>query len=268
MKFTIGSDPELFLVDADGKFISAVGLCKGTKNAPFEFLKGFKIHNDNVAVEFNIPPASSKEEFINNHIIALKYCRDVAKEHGYKLRIVSDAEFTDDQLNTREAQEFGCNPDFNAWTLEENPSPQAENTRLRSAGGHIHIGFDGDLRAKLQLVRLLDIFVGVPLRMLEPDSRRNQLYGNLGACRDKEYGVEYRTPSNVWLRSTRLMGDVFTMVSNVLLNQHIYGQVAATIDDNIDRFLQDKPFQLMQSAKALEAHNQFYMPELHQNVLY
>ena len=48
----LGSDPELFLVDALGNFKSAVGLIGGSKEKPRPVLNrpGFAVHEDNVAV--------------------------------------------------------------------------------------------------------------------------------------------------------------------------------------------------------------------------
>ena len=66
MNFTIGADPELFLADARGKFISAVGLIGGTKKEPLQvpmYETGFCVQEDNVAAEFNIPPTDNANTF-------------------------------------------------------------------------------------------------------------------------------------------------------------------------------------------------------------
>lgn len=261
----LGSDPELFFVK-DKRFVSAVGKCKGTKMEPFEFDKGFKVHNDNVAVEFNVPPCKDVDEWVANHHKALKFVRDLAKEHGCSLKIVSDAEFPEEELQTDDAKEFGCNPDFNAWLLEDNRSPDAKDTRLRTAGGHVHIGAELTFREKIQVVRLLDIFLGIPLAMKEPKSRRNELYGAPGAMRDKEYGVEYRTLSNYWLRSTSIMVDVYKTVHNIVSRRDELSQVLQRVEEDV-KSLADKTVFREVLTRTINDNADFYIRDIHDHVL-
>jgi hypothetical protein len=105
---------------------------------------------------------------------------------------------------------FGCEPDFNAWTLKPNPRPESEDMFLRSAGGHIHVAFDGNKMEKIELVRVLDYVLGVPCTLADPDRRRQELYGKAGAFRFKKYGIEYRTPSNYWTKSKQWIEFIYT----------------------------------------------------------
>ncbi len=260
---TIGSDPELFLVRGS-KFISAVGKCDGTKEKPFEWQKGFNIHNDNVAMEFNVPPARNREQFVANHHQSLVYCRSIAKKFGCNLKIVGDALFTEEELDTPEAKVFGCDPDFNAWTLSENPPPQSDEPLLRTAGGHIHIGGvpDFTFRDKVELVRTLDLFVGIPLALLEPDSRRNELYGKPGAMRNKPYGVEWRTPSNFWLRKTSTIGGIFNMVYSIVENMDHFIPIMRNVADDLE--LLNSPVKYKKWAqRAIRPDGSLYMGEVH-----
>lgn len=52
---------------------------------------------------------------------------------------------------------------------------------------------------------MMDLFLSVPLVIMEPDSKRKELYGKAGAFRPKPYGLEYRTPSNWYLSDKKLM---------------------------------------------------------------
>jgi len=66
MEITIGADPEFFLLYNDEP-ISVEGKLGGTKRKPKpidEF--GNMYQEDNVAVEFNICPSKTKEEFRQN----------------------------------------------------------------------------------------------------------------------------------------------------------------------------------------------------------
>lgn len=205
----IGADPELFLTNANGKLISAVGLIGGTKAEPRPIPNlpdGFCVQEDNVAVEFNIPPAASSKIFVNSIQSALKYIEDFVGKLNLRMEIVPSAVFAATELNTPAARRFGCEPDFNVWQLKDNPPPRARNKRLRSAGGHGHIAFTED---NIGLGRACDLFVGCPSIMFDPDTRRRLLYGKAGAIRHKNYGIEYRTLSNFWIRRAEWTEMVF-----------------------------------------------------------
>lgn len=213
--YTLGADPELFLKRGP-KFISAIGKIGGTKQDPRRLLGGFCLQEDNVAVEYNIPPCKSPDEFLWSHQLMLKEIEDIASVYDCESALVSSANFDADELADPLAQVFGCDPDYNAWDLEPNAAPQCDDKSLRSAGGHIHIGMDASAstKDKLDLVRCLDMILGVPLAWMDPESKRRALYGKAGACRMKEYGVEYRTPSNVWLRDPELILATANAIQN------------------------------------------------------
>jgi hypothetical protein len=48
------------------------------------------------------------------------------------------------------------------------------------------------------VVRKMDLFLSVPLVLMDDGFQRKAIYGKAGAFRKKPYGVEYRTPSNWW----------------------------------------------------------------------
>ena len=206
----IGADPELFLKDKHGIFISSVGLIGGTKHQPRCIRDdGCAVQEDNVAVEFNIPPASTVAQFIESVTFNLSYLTEEVRAKGLSLAIEASAEFSEDQLQTPAAKVFGCDPDFNAWTKNYNSKPFSKNKALRSAGGHVHIGFDGEDLDPFNVARAFDVFVVTPSILLDEDTRRRELYGKAGACRIKDYGVECRALSNFWLKSEELMSWVY-----------------------------------------------------------
>lgn len=103
---------------------------------------------------------------------------------------------------------LGCNPSLNIyeeWAITVDPLTY----RKRSAGGHLHFGLN-QLNAHKNfytdrggIVPYLDIFVGNTLVMLDRDpgaAERRENYGRAGEYREPEHGLEYRTPSNFWLR--------------------------------------------------------------------
>jgi hypothetical protein len=196
----LGCDPEIFLVNEAGKFISSVGLIGGSKDAPLPIdADGNAVQEDNVAVEFNTPPCSSKEMFIENIRKNKVWLTEKAHSLGLSISIVPSAVFEGDQLQTEGAQTFGCEPDYNAWQDGRvNPRPISSNKNLRSCGGHIHVELP-EWVDKCLIVRWMDVYIGCLMLEFDDDTQRRNLYGKAGAFRPKPYGVEYRTASNRWI---------------------------------------------------------------------
>lgn len=213
--FTIGADPELFFRGKSGNLVSVIGKLGGSKDAPLPISEdGHAILEDNVAAEFNIPPSDNAEDFVRHLCFTLDHLKQRASELGLEFaENVASASFPESELATPAAFVFGCEPDFNAWTEKINPKPRASDPNLRSCGGHIHIGTDLD---PIQVVRACDLFISVPALFIDKDARRRELYGKAGAFRFKEYGVEYRTPSNFWIWDESLMKWVYSQVGKAL----------------------------------------------------
>lgn len=215
---TLGSDPELFFM-RDGSPFPACGKLGGTKEYPRELGCGF-VQEDNVMAEFNTPVVPvytefARDQWLEVHESMLSSLSQVASATGMEIdRIRSSYEFEGSMLDFfgYQARQFGCDPDFNAYTLDVNPTPNSESN-LRTCAGHIHLGYDctGELEDKARLVQYLDHYLGRYCVSNDPDLTRMQRYGQAGAFRPKEYGVEYRVPSNFWLRDPQVMGDVFDM---------------------------------------------------------
>ena len=134
---TIGTDPEFFIQNNDGKLISSIGIIEGTKDVPnrLKFLgSGFAIQKDNVLGEFNVPHGYSAQEVSNSISIMKAYISGLLESKGLHPLYAASGEYDDDQLQSDEAKEFGCSPDFNAWTNDVNKKPEGTTTNLRSAG--------------------------------------------------------------------------------------------------------------------------------------
>lgn len=203
----IGADPEGFLVNDAGKFISSIGLIGGTKYAPRQMGGGFAIQEDNVAVEYNIPACEDLESWVKALKTGADMLREQAAKYGLKVVFTPSAVFDEDQLDNPAAREFGCEPDINAWTRKINPRPKAKDKRLRSTGGHAHITSKAD---PFLLGQWMDVYNGCPFVLVDPDMRRRELYGKAGSIRIKDYpGIEYRTLSSFWLSDERWMRLVY-----------------------------------------------------------
>ena len=213
-KILVGCDPEIFVKKA-GAFISAYGMIEGDKKHPQKVEKG-AVQVDGMALEFNIDPASSEQEFVVN--VQSVYNTICGMVRGFEVVATPVADFSEDYLKQQpmEALELGCDPDFNAWTQRANPRPDGSKP-MRTASGHVHIGWadnedkDSALHiARCQAVaRQCDFFLALPSLFYDPITRRREMYGKAGAYRPKPYGVEYRTLSNAWLNSEKLIAWVY-----------------------------------------------------------
>jgi hypothetical protein len=238
--FTIGCDPEVFLTK-NGKPASAYGLLKGTKKEPF-LTEGGAYQVDGMAAEFNTTPVKfpdlswlpdTFDEWNEKILLQLKAIRE-ALPKGYSLKIDPVMEFGKEFLDKQpdEAKELGCDPDYCAYTLLPNPRPDGEKT-FRTGAGHIHIGWGADIpvdnKEHIEIcagfVKSLDATVGLFMTYIDRDPRRRELYGKAGAFRPKPYGVEYRTPSNVWIRNKDYRRMVWILVKEAInLHKQQYSQ--------------------------------------------
>ena len=206
----LGSDPEFFALDSNNKPASLVGLIGGTKKRPIWLRDMLGYQEDNVAAEFNIVPSSDVNVFYESFLEVFNYIqKEKLDNHKYKFCFDSALYFDESQLKTKKAQEFGCEPDFNSWTLDENVSP-APGGNLRSAGGHLAVGYDNPNEdTNLAILRGLDLYLGVPSVMLDEGYLRKQMYGKAGAYRFKNFGLEYRTLSNFWFKDINICNYIF-----------------------------------------------------------
>ena len=207
MNIVLGCDPEIFLADVNGRLKASCGLIGGSKEHPLPLPigDGYAVQEDNVALEFNIPPAPNAKAFIESIGRAMDFLSfDAESRYGFKLINSSAASFPDEELLSPAARVFGCDPDYNAWTGKRNPKPKAADRNLRSCGGHVHVGFDKQQVELLHLIKCMDLYLGVPSVLMDKGELRKELYGKAGAFRDKKYGGEYRTLSNFWVFDERL----------------------------------------------------------------
>lgn len=207
----IGTDPEAFVVNNKGAVDISVGKIGGSKDEPRP-VDGGAVQEDNVLAEFNTVPAKTADEFVGAVNKVIGQLEGILKPLGLGLLFKSSHVFEPEKLaeGGEQAVTFGCDPDFNCWAMEWNDSPAAEDANLRTAGGHVHIGYDNpDEMQSLKIAQACDLLLGIPSVLLDGDVRRRELYGSAGACRFKEYGVEYRVLSNFWLQSDTLKRWVF-----------------------------------------------------------
>lgn len=223
-KVTIGADPELFIInEKTKKVVSSVGKIPGEKGNPYvaeDMPAGFGLETDNILAEFNIPPVSDEASFINNIEYMKGYIDKFVKNLDPDYGILCAASKTVDksQLQSPQAQLFGCDVDYNAYTEAPNPKPEGSRTNLRSAGFHIHIGYENpNIDMSVLLVKYLDMYLGVPSVIYDKDKRRRSLYGKAGCFRLTSYGVEYRVLSSAMMKDVDTLQFVWKQVQKALI---------------------------------------------------
>lgn len=215
--FSYGSDPEFMLVK-DKKYYSAIPIIKGDIADRIK-LKGHEFYWDNVLAECAIKPGFSKEETIENFRECFQIYAEMVKP--YKLIPQASEVYPAEELLDKKARTAGCAPDKCAYEIKTKRPPKGvlSKTDLRTCGGHVHLGSDGeavhsDYPQSIITTRLLDLFVGIPSMYVDHDptsARRRILYGKAGRYRPKPYGLEYRSLSNFWLASPKLVDLIYDL---------------------------------------------------------
>lgn len=258
--FLIGADPELFVKQGD-KFLSGHLFPCGTKTEPVPTKHGH-VQVDGIALEFNVKPSASRDEFIKNLTNVLGDLNEIVDRHypGAKLEAIPTAEVGEEFLSglPEMNRELGCNPDYNAYSMGRNDAPDAA-LPFRTGSGHVHIGFrayDENLledpkhfRECARIARQMDYFLGLPSLKWDDDQKRRQLYGKAGAFRPKPYGMEYRVLSNKWVGDEYLTGFIYDQVEKGmnLIEQNLdlttdFGNYARNcINDGHSGWMEDRP---------------------------
>jgi hypothetical protein len=233
MEIKIGCDPEVFVARRGFGLVPARSVVGnlGTKDKPYDFGDDTQAQIDGLALEFNITPADTREEFIARVKRAMVNLNSRLPEDAY-LDIKPSVVFTPRAIALADLVdlELGCNPDFNAYTGKANKRPK-DPGGIRSAAGHIHIGWTantdplskGHMQDCIDVVKQLDYALQEVMWVTsfytghrQSDVERRRLYGKAGCFRPKSYGVEYRVPSNTWLHSPSYVGAMFDAVNRAV----------------------------------------------------
>lgn len=195
-----GSDPEFFF-KKDGKVIPSSEVITYTDN---------QVIIDGFQGELNPHTSTCRQSSGSSISNALYRANSFAKRAGAKISFDMGQIITDDVWDRvpRELKRFGCSPTVNIYE-DKFRRVSGLRERFRSAGGHIHIGgagavTSGYLKENIdKIVQLMDIVVGNTCVLIDRDplnARRRKIYGRAGEHRMKSYGLEYRVPSNFWLK--------------------------------------------------------------------
>ena len=261
-KVFIGHDLEVILRDrVTGAAVSSIGLIGGTKDEPRRVPNG-TVQEDNVLAEVGGDPSNNAESFSNQVEAVMGDLTAIIPSHLMGC-FDSSEEFPDSELQHPDAFKIGCDPDFDAYSLDTN-DPGAYKLKknepgeyagpLRAAGGHIHLSWGsfgknltGSRRAQLKqladqrvlITKAHDLLVSIPEILISPDLRRKQHYGKAGSMRAKPYGLEVRTPSNFWGKTDTLRKWAFgnsvraLMVKELPIPEEILVKCINTCDQDL-----------------------------------
>lgn len=245
---TFGSDPEFFLADQDGNLRSAIGIIKGTKENRLDIGGGHRIYYDNVLAECEISPAVSAADAVKKFQDCFQKYANAVKP--YRLVVRASATMPKAECEHDDAKVFGCEPEYDAYDVQVVSPPMCEEgNTFRSAGGHIHVGYEGGANPdddeelafavawdRIWVARMCDLFLGIPSLVMDHDptsKARRKLYGGAGSHRPcDKYGIEYRSLSNFWLAQPALVNLMYQLAQcavNVVMearqHEHIWEKV-------------------------------------------
>jgi len=241
---SLGTDPEFFVTDKKGKVLASDKFFPGKKE-PWHF----DINNeyqalffDGIQAEMNIIPSKCRETvsyFVRQALIKAK--EKIGSDHDILLKPSVRVQKSVINGADPQAKIFGCEPDFNAYTLGQNTCEMdASKHPYRYAGGHIHIGM-GSKYAKagnpeyeiakteeghIRAIKFIDYITGAILVMMDKGvdaKRRRTKYGTAGCFRPTPYGLEYRTPSCWWMKSPATFSLTFGLIRlawNMLISKY------------------------------------------------
>ena len=221
----VGCDPEFFLYDTKLKqYVSAHEIVPGTKRDPFK-IPGGAVQCDGTAVEFNIDPARTREEFANNINRVLTHIRKkIPKYLEFKFLPSIAYQMPYWEKLPDYCKESGCDPDYICGYIRE---PKKIEYGQVIGGGHIHMSWG--VQAPVSLKHFNDCvgIVGLAsynfryILNMDKDSYRKYIT-SMNIHRPKPYGVEYRSPSNMWLNTPDMWPKIFDIAKNTVL-QHFGG---------------------------------------------
>lgn len=222
---SLGTDPEVFVVDEHGVVIPAFKfLPDKDKAVPMSFRYGDgRPFWDGFQAEFTTdvkrsPNSSCLSFTIDDVRNGLREVLRAAKKFDPKAKLTwrSVLDIPNHIMDEADPihRELGCLPSKNAYPhikplVVDNPSALP----FRFAGCHLHLGFDSTNKKIVErVVKTIDAVWGTIsiclFRGME-DKRRRIFYGRAGEYRDPSHGIEYRTTSSAALAHPVLLHLAF-----------------------------------------------------------
>lgn len=205
---TFGCDPEFTIIGPTGKPVPAHAVGLPGKDAKKTVAGGCQYFRDGYNVEVNVPGTYCRALLLNalRNTLRDSLLKDLPTGHKLIARSAFPISLRSKAMVTApdDVKHFGCDPAMDAYTGEPKVCRVDATTHgWRYAGGHLHFGDgwghdnkEGASEAinnpvnHATLIRLFDLFIGVPLSVIYNDPgqwRRRQLYGQAGEYRVQKY---------------------------------------------------------------------------------
>lgn len=241
---TLGADPEFILCKRDNE--NEIVLFSSRFVTNYFGLSEAEMGADYGLMEFRPEPAEAAtqlldtignlHEMFNDTYPDFKILEKEAIEYNHKRARVVESMETEADIN------YGLNrgKDVGVWapgaeemvigmetgtslSAYDKPSFNQFNDELFTAGGHIHFGGSYIMMLSFEqlksLVRKLDKKILPICEKVETEAGklRRSVYGSPGEFRIKDYGIEYRSPSNAifWNKNTDLLLEVLDISSDI-----------------------------------------------------
>lgn len=215
----LGADPELFF-EQKGKIIGSEKVIPATWSSDLRHKYSVDgLARDGVQVELHPSPMTSPTQAVaamSEVLLSLfKFVAETKPDVTPSFKGLVTVER--DELNSLlpENRLLGCQPSRNIYKLRK-AAVDGSKYLKRSAGGHVHFGLShplmGQADYRIRLPFMFDTVLGILGVLLDRDPdqvERRKVYGQAGEFRLQKYGLEYRTPSNFWLRSPVLAQLVY-----------------------------------------------------------
>jgi hypothetical protein len=251
---SLGTDPEVFLVDSENLALMPLDIIADNGGSTifkdycisYELkYKGFKITEDGAAFELNVKPGGPAE--VAEKVVAGLYKIEEIKPKESKLIIHPIVNLHEYDLIRPEISVLGCSPDRVVGGEKPNkPEQDPTKTLWRTGGGHVHFGI-GQISPNdaYAFIKACDTTLGLYdvcncSHCLEDATQRRKMYGQAGRFRFQKWGIEYRTPSNQWLRRPDIMEEFLHLAHKITENDAVdyligmvdYPLVARIINNN------------------------------------
>ena len=224
----IGTDFELFMKSGDTHIPVPGNLDIGSKGGTHVNLSYGSMHRDNVMVEICPLPVASGNAMVERVGMLVSEAEHyLSGRMGELITLSFDpvVEFSEDVLASKFAQEIGCDRD---WLASHGRGSQRaamgahDLVVYRCGGGHVHISYGTYAGLGVPhaiAIHFADLALGTLEAMMGTQGIRRRYYGLPGLYRPTKYsqteGVEYRTPSNLWLSKPEYIKAMVANASNI-----------------------------------------------------
>lgn len=241
----MGFDTEFFASDSKGELMSFAGKLRADKHHPRQ-IGGFQmpapaldfldrhvkvfVQEDGISVELTTTPFDPGDAI---HVIpqAVAILKSFLKtEFDATILPTDEVSLSEEMDSAPQHRIIGCDSDYAAYDLggRRNPFLIKDFNRQRFGSGHIHINLKEvwkehdmpeDHIPEWVVAQFCDILIGLPLLhgCCAKTNNRKRFYGSAGIFRPKPYGIEYRTPPNLWAFSPPMFHNPLWVLEDFLL---------------------------------------------------